>query len=49
LEDVKKTFRELDFRSQEVYYKQAEYLISKGLMSGDPELIAEKIYNGRKK
>lgn len=46
-ESGKKSFEELSSAEKSVYYKQAEYLISKNYTEEDQEKLAQKIYESR--
>jgi hypothetical protein len=45
-----KSWKELDFREQMMYIRQAEYLQEKGYFPGiDPFVVAEMLYRKRNK
>lgn len=41
------TWEELDFTEQRVYIRQAEYLVEKGYVKGDPFEIAKSLFYKR--
>lgn len=43
------TWEELDFDAQKVYIRQAEYLVEKGYVRGDPFEVAKSLYYKRSK